>query len=156
MALPCANHSAKHLPSVTLGKQHMTSTVPTNVALPSVFYRTLGKYFAESWNRHSVKKSNVTERRRSRRICQVSWTWHSANLPPLPSVNSRTLGKPGWFAECQISGTRQTCLLFISWVRPHIGLNNMNIIFLLILFYYLNHLQFKFDLYQKIPWNLIN
>ena len=36
---------------------------------------------------------------------------HSANLAPLPSVNSQTLGKPGWFAECPILGTRQTCLL---------------------------------------------
>ena len=41
-------HSAKALPSVTLGKQHMASTVPTNVSLLSVFYRALGKYFAES------------------------------------------------------------------------------------------------------------
>ena len=46
--------------------------------------------------------------------------------------------------------------LFISRIMPHTGLNNMNIIFLLILFYYLNHLPFKFDLYQKIPWNAIN
>ena len=40
-------------------------------------------------------------------------------------------------------------LSFHFRVRPHIGLNIMNIIFLLILFYYLNHLQLKFDLYQK-------
>ena len=33
---------------------------------------------------------------------------------------------------------------------------NMNIIFSLILFYYLNHLRFKFDLIQKIAWNAIN
>ena len=46
--------------------------------------------------------------------------------------------------------------LFISQVRPHTGLNNMNITFLLILFYYLNHLRFKFDIYQKILWNAIN
>ena len=39
--------------------------------------------------------------------------------------------------------------LFISRVMPHTRLNNMNIIFLLILFYYLNHLRFKFDLYEK-------
>ena len=32
----------------------------------------------------------------------------------------------------------------------------MNIIFPLTLFYYLNHLQFKFDLIQKIAWNVIN
>ena len=40
-------HSAKALPSVTLGKQHTASTVPANVSLPSVFYRALGKDFAE-------------------------------------------------------------------------------------------------------------
>ena len=74
-------HSAKALPSVTLGKQHTTSTVPANVSLPSVFYRALGKYFAET----------VTAR--------------------LLSVPDQTLGKPVFFAECQIQGTRQTCLL---------------------------------------------
>ena len=45
--------------------------------------------------------------------------------------------------------------LFISWVRPQNGLNNMNIIFSLILFHYLNHLQFKFDLNQKNSLNAI-
>ena len=49
-------HSAKDLSSVTLGKQHTASTVPVNISLPSVFYRALGKYFAESWNRRLVKK----------------------------------------------------------------------------------------------------
>ena len=32
----------------TLGKQHTISIVPANVSLPSVFYRALDKYFAES------------------------------------------------------------------------------------------------------------
>jgi len=41
-------HSANDLLSVTLAKQHTTSTVPANVSLPSVFYRALGKDFAES------------------------------------------------------------------------------------------------------------
>ena len=41
-------HSAKDLSSVTLDKQHMASTVPANGSLPSVFYRPLGKDFAES------------------------------------------------------------------------------------------------------------
>ena len=50
----------------------------------------------------------------------------------------------GW-----VSWTRCSKFPFISWIRPHTGLNNMNIIFLLILLYYLNHLQFKFELYQK-------
>ena len=79
-------HSAKDLPSITLNKQHITSTVPANGSLPSVFYRALGKDFVESWNRRSAKKSNVTEWRRSRRVCRVSNLRHSANLPSLPSV----------------------------------------------------------------------
>ena len=49
------------------------------------------------------------------------------------------------------SWTRCPKFLFIPGVKPHTRLNNMNIIFLLILYYYLNHLQFKFDLYQNIP-----
>ena len=36
-------HSAKALPSVTLGKQDTASTESTNSYLPSVFYRALGK-----------------------------------------------------------------------------------------------------------------
>jgi hypothetical protein len=32
-------------------------------------------------------------------------------------------------------------------------MNNMNISFLHILFYYLNNLQFKFELIQKFAWN---
>jgi len=31
----------------------------------------------------------------------------NTNMPPLPSVNSGTLGKPVFFAECQIPDTRQ-------------------------------------------------
>ena len=52
--------------------------------------------------------------------------------------------------------TRCSKFLFIPWVRPYTRLSNMNIIFLLILSNYLYHLQFKFDLYQKIPWKAIN
>jgi hypothetical protein len=52
--------------------------------------------------------------------------------------------------RCRASMTRCWKFLFISRVSPKIGLNNMNKIFPLILFYYLNHLQFKFDLIQKI------
>ena len=88
VALSCATgtrqspkkHSAKDLSSVTLDKQHTTFTVPANGSLSSVFYRALGKDFAESWNRHSAKKSNVTEWKRSRRVCRVSNLRHSANL----------------------------------------------------------------------------
>ena len=40
-------HSAKALPSVTLGKQHTAYTELANSYLPSVFYRAFGKWFAE-------------------------------------------------------------------------------------------------------------
>jgi len=40
-------HSAKTLPSVTLGKQHTAYIVTAKVYLPSVFYRALGKDVAE-------------------------------------------------------------------------------------------------------------
>ena len=80
-------HSAKDLSSVTLGKQHTASTVPANSSLPSVFYRALGKDFAESWNRRLAKKI----------------TWRSGD-----SYDS--------FAECQISGTRQTfCIMILGY-----------------------------------------
>ena len=49
----------------------------------------------------------------------------------------------------RVSWTRCLKFLFIPRVRPHTGLNNMNIIFLLNLIYYLSHLLFKFELYQK-------
>ena len=40
----------------------------------------------------------------------------------------------------RVFGTRWSKFLFIWWVRPQTRLNNMNIIFPLILFYYLNQL----------------
>jgi hypothetical protein len=55
-----------------------------------------------------------------------------------------------------VSWIRCSKFFFISQVRPKTGLSNMNIIFLLNFFYYLTHLQFKFDLIQKIAWNAIN
>jgi len=45
--------------------------------------------------------------------------------------------------------TRCSKFLFISRVRRHIGLNNMNIIFLLILFYYLNSCSSNFTYTKK-------
>ena len=52
-------------------------------------------------------------------------------------------------------GSRKRCSLLppISWIRPQIGLNNMNMIFRWILLRYSNHLQFKLDL---IPTNVFN
>ena len=40
-------HSAKGLPSVTLGKRHSATPLTTKASLPSVFCRTLGKDVAE-------------------------------------------------------------------------------------------------------------
>ena len=50
----CPKHSAKDIkhsangsPSVTLGEQHSPKKVTAKPTLPSVFYRALGKAFAE-------------------------------------------------------------------------------------------------------------
>jgi hypothetical protein len=40
-------HSAKALPSVTLGKEHSAKISSAKGSLPSAFFRTLGKEFAE-------------------------------------------------------------------------------------------------------------
>jgi hypothetical protein len=40
-------HSAKALPSVTLGKEHSAKISSAKGSLPSAFFRTLGKDFAE-------------------------------------------------------------------------------------------------------------
>jgi hypothetical protein len=49
-SLPSAKailHSAKALPSVTLGKEHSAKISSAKGSLPSAFFRTLGKDFAE-------------------------------------------------------------------------------------------------------------
>jgi hypothetical protein len=40
-------HSAKALPSVTLGKEHSAKISSAKGSLPSAYFRTLGKDFAE-------------------------------------------------------------------------------------------------------------
>ena len=40
-------HSAKGLPSAALGKPHSVKKVTAKAPLPSVFFRALGKVFAE-------------------------------------------------------------------------------------------------------------
>jgi hypothetical protein len=40
-------HSAKALPSVTLGKEHSANILSANGSLPSAFFRALDKDFAE-------------------------------------------------------------------------------------------------------------
>ena len=125
-------YSAKYLPSVTLGNQHMTSTVPANRFLPSVFYRALGKDFAESWHRCSTKKviwrsedgydafaeCQILGTRQTILLCRVSKFGHSAKLLPLPSVKVEALGKHSSFALCHAPGTGQSfCLCRVSKFR---------------------------------------
>ena len=88
--------------------------------------------------------------------CMISWDLDKSHDFQTSFVFFRILKPFGHTVRGRVFWTRCSKFLFISLVRPHTRLNNMNIIFLIILFYYLNHLQFKFDLYQKIPWNSIN
>ena len=104
-------HSAKDLLSVTLSKQHTTSTVPTNVSLSSVFYRALGKYFARAET--DVRRKKVTRRRGDGHDafaeCQLPDTQQTCILCRVP--NSRHSANFSYFAVCQILGTRQSFLL---------------------------------------------
>ena len=77
--------------------------------LPSVFYRTLSKHFVESWIRRSAKNSNATMRRWSRLLCRVSTPRYSANMHPLRSAKSQTLGKASSF--CRVSNSRHSAKL---------------------------------------------
>jgi len=45
-------HSVKGLPSVALGKPHSVKKVTAKAPLPSVFFRALGKVFAECQKTH--------------------------------------------------------------------------------------------------------
>ena len=100
-------HSAKSLPSVTLGKRHSAK-----FTLPSVIIRALGKGFAECpdtrqrshvappWSRGlpSVRLGHSAKSPRQGTstclVCRVSRQWHSANVQI--------------FAECQYFSTRQS------------------------------------------------
>ena len=95
-------HSAKALPSVTLDKQHTASTVSANSYLPSVFYRTLGKWFAECQIWHSAKKSgllSVFQNTLGKGLLSAEYFWklHSANLF---SKEFFFLSIPLLFTEC--------------------------------------------------------
>ena len=98
-------HSAKALPSVTLGKQHTTSTVSANSYLPSIFL---------SRTRQMVYRvSNLTLGKKV--VCRVFlgitlgkgllfakyfWKLHSANLFSKGKKNNFFLSIPLLFAEC--------------------------------------------------------
>ena len=53
-------HSAKPLPSAALGKEHTAKNWSAKPSLPSVFYRALGKGFAESPGGTRQRKATVT------------------------------------------------------------------------------------------------
>ena len=84
-----ALHSAKPLPSATLGKEPPSNPFPVKAALPSVKFRALGKGFAE---------------------CRAG-TWQRfdgiGRRPTLYIFFFKKL-----FAECHSSGTRQRNLFF--------------------------------------------
>ena len=103
-------HSAKILPSVTLGKQHTISIVSANASLPSVCYRTLGKHLPRAET--DARRKKVTRRHRDGHgtfaKCQLPDTRQTCILCRVPTPrHSAKLH----FAMCQILGTRQTCLL---------------------------------------------
>ena len=68
----CPKHSAKDIkhsangsPSVTLGEQHSPKTVTAKPTLPSVFYRALGKAFAECPTLGKVEIEKKPEKNRN-------------------------------------------------------------------------------------------
>jgi hypothetical protein len=72
----CLRHSAKQqkrsanaLPSVTLGKEETAKKGSAKASLPSVFYRALGKDFAERLIQHSARKIDVTAEKTVTDIC---------------------------------------------------------------------------------------
>jgi hypothetical protein len=97
-------HSAKALLSVTLGKQHTSSTVSANSYLPSVFYRTLDKWRQKSglpsvfqkYTRQSIivcrvflgitlgkpifQRKKYFFSQHTIIVCRVFWELHLANL----------------------------------------------------------------------------
>ena len=128
-------HSAKPLPSVTLGKGRSVNSLSAKTSLPSALYRTLGKGFAECQFDTRQRKVAVTasatvmaalpsvkvkhsakvpalpsavdlDTRQRWPLCRVSPTRHSAKWRPLPSAWTVALGKSMMFAECNC--TRQS------------------------------------------------
>ena len=128
-------HSANDLPSVTLGKEHTTSTVPANSSFAECFLSgtrqrlcrelktTLGKKSTwRSGNGHGAfAECQILGTRQSLPFCRVSKFRPSANLACLsyvkvwtldkdwflPCVKEGALGKVAPFVVCQSMGTRQ-------------------------------------------------
>jgi len=116
-------HSAKPLPSVTLGKGRSVNSLSAKTSLPSALYRALGKGFAECQSDTRQRKVAVTasatvkaalpsavdlDTRERCPLCRVSPTRHSAKWRPLMSAWPVALGKSVMFAECDGHCTRQS------------------------------------------------
>jgi hypothetical protein len=80
-------HSAKALPSVTLGKEGSTNSTSATASLSSTFYRALGKDFAEC-QPVLDKKVTITVTRNCDGACA--------------SGHSVALGKGSLFAQCPL------------------------------------------------------
>jgi hypothetical protein len=126
-----SKHSAKALPSVTLGKEGSANSASAKTSLPSTFSRALGKEKRplRRWLTETAALPSVNGDTRQRRyLCRVSSWQHSATPPSLPSASWDTrqrarqggspcqalcrvfcaaLGKADLFAECQRHNTRQ-------------------------------------------------
>ena len=89
-------HSAKDLPSAALGKNHSAKLQSAKPALPSVFYRTLGKGLAECPKRTRQKKGNVTAG-----LPSAVDGRHTAKTPNLPCGVWEAHDKVSIFAVCE-------------------------------------------------------
>ena len=98
----CHRHSAKDLPSVTLGKEHTASTVPANSSFAECFLSGTRQRLCRELKTTLGEKKYVTEGKRSRHVCRVSKVGHSAKVSILPCVKVGALGKSVQFAVCQI------------------------------------------------------
>jgi hypothetical protein len=61
-------HSARALPSVTLGKGHSAAILSAKTSLPNAFCQALGKGFAECFSLPSAKKSEKIKKRNRKKI----------------------------------------------------------------------------------------
>jgi hypothetical protein len=114
-------HSAKALPSVTLGKERSANCTSATASLPSTFCRALGKELGKekSPSRRQVTVTDLLPSvfvgtRQRRLLCRVSSGLalgkESSSGPlcqPLCRVCWAALGKGSFFAECLDHSTRQ-------------------------------------------------
>jgi hypothetical protein len=77
-------HSAKALPSATLGKGHSAKKLSAKSSLPSVIYRALDKSFAEC--RHSAKIENQKKSKKIKKSKNGKKGIFAGVLCPLNSI----------------------------------------------------------------------